>query len=262
MSSSESVAPYQSTQLKLGYYLAAAIVSGMVAVPAGMMVTKMLATRWAPAPAAIPGPGAPTETGGDAVAPRIALPAERAPTATVTTDSAPPSVPAQSARSDGAPGADAAPAAVVPAPGPAAIAPTTEPAIAAAPPADATVDLDVASGMSGNLDRSRLGTSRTDRAPTTAHAAVRALLDRMAHPTSKAQAARRAMKPPPALAGKPNVRAAPHQQAAGAAAVSGAAGLTAVAVDLDQRHPRPVVLGGPAATSVNGINGTAIRRRP
>jgi hypothetical protein len=238
MSSSQAFSSYPNTQLRLGHYLLAAMVSGLLAMPTGMLLSRLLLNKTPPMelpptatqpPLTAPSLSPPEAGVTSAIAPSPALPRESAPAESAPT----PAIQMAMAPSEAAPPV-AAPSAVLP---PQAL---DSPGIAVAPSA------------SGNLQISRPQGKPADRAQAAAHAAVLAVLKSLGSHGSFTPHARRAAKPDP---GGRNIHA--PQPLPGASPVPSAASA------LDRRGARPGVLGGPATSLASnaGLNGTGMRHR-
>jgi hypothetical protein len=249
MSLSQAFSSYPNTQLRLGYYLLAAMVSGLLAMPTGMLMSRLLPNKTPPtelAPTATqplrtaPSLSPPEADVTSAIAPSPALPRESAPAESALT----PATPMAMAPSEAAPPV-IAPSAVLPPP--AAVRPSQAldiPGIAVAPSA------------SGNLQIGRPQGKPADRAQAAAHAAVLAVLKSLGSHGSGTPHARRAGKPDPAAGhGGRNIHA--PQPLPGASPVPSAASA------LDRRGAGPGVLGGPATSLASnaGLNGTGMRHR-
>jgi hypothetical protein len=242
MSSSQAVSSYPNTQLRLGYYLLAAMVSGLLAMPTGMLLSRLLLNKTPPMDLS------PTATESPVIAPGLSPPAAGA-----TSEAAPsPALPRESAPAESAP-IPAIPMAMAPSE---AAPPVVAPSAVLPPQALDIPDIAVAPSASGNLQISRPQGKQADRAQAAAHAAVLALMKSLGSHGSGTPHARRAAKQDPGGANGSRNSHAPQP-------LPGASPVPSAASALDRRGARPGVLGGPATSLASnaGLNGTGMRHR-
>lgn len=215
-------------------YLGMALLSGMLALPIAMLVTKLIATTMPPL-IVVPAPSEPLERAPPAPAGTLAT----SPVQVLPTESVPPEA-----------------AAIITAP--------SEPLPATMPPGYASSTLlpplpqgapNAVPALSGALPLALPGIKSPTLLPLTPHAAVVALLQMMSNAALKAQAARHVMKS--VAAGTRAGRTAQRPDVAKAIPPS------VVASAIDPVSPSVGVLGGPTTsrTGTTGLNGTRMHRR-
>lgn len=213
-------------------YLGMALLSGMLALPIAMLLTKLIATTVPPLMVA-PAPSEPLERA------RPAVTAETSPVQVLPTESVPP---------------ETAPIVTVPSETiPATMPPSYATSIPFPPSAPGAPD--AIPGLSGSLPLAHPGAKSVTHLPLTPHAAVVALLEMMSNAAINAQAARHVLKSVAA-----GTRAGHAPQKPGAAT---AVPRSVEASAIDPVTPNFGVIGGPTTsrTGTPGLNGTAMRHR-
>ena len=218
-------------------YLGMALLSGMLAMPIAMLLTKLMATTEPPLMVA-PAPSEPLEHA------RSSMPKEAVPAAILPTQSLPmPSAPSV-----------AAPAEILPETIPPVVAPPMDAPSIPVPPFTQGAP-SVVPALSGSLPLAPPGAKSSTHVPLTPHAAVVALMQVMSEASVKAQAARHVLKSVAAAT------RAGHALQKPSTAKPIPPGVKASAID--PVTPNFGVIGGPTASkaATPGLNGTGMRHR-